>query len=53
MGIFCRAFSGCKRKYHTEFNTYYEIAAGKGMSESVFERKLKELAELKQSFAKV
>ena len=51
-GYFAELLAVVKENNHPEFNTYYEIATGKGMSESVFERKLKELAELKQSFAK-
>lgn len=51
-GYFAELLAVVKENNHPEFNIYYEIATGKGMSESVFERKLKELAELKQSFEK-
>jgi len=51
-GYFAELLAVAKENNHPEFNIYYEIATKKGMSESVFERKLKELAELKQSFVK-
>ena len=51
-GYFAELLAVVKENNRPEFNIYYEIATGKGMSESVFDRKLKELAELKQSFVK-
>ena len=51
-GYFAELLAVVKENNHPEFNIYYEIATGKGMSDSVFERKLKELSELKQSFEK-
>ena len=41
-----------KDNNHPEFNDYYEIAIKNGMNEAVFEKKLKELSEIKQSFIK-
>ena len=51
-GYFAELLAVVKENNHPEFNKYYEIATENGMSKAVFERKLKELAELKQSFAK-
>ena len=44
---FAELLAVVKKNNHPEFNGYYEIATQNGMSEAVFERKLKELSELK------
>ena len=44
---FAELLAVVKENNHPEFNGYYEIAIENGMSEAVFERKLKELSELK------
>ena len=41
-----------KENNHPEFNDYYEIAIKNGMNEAVFEKKLKKLSEIKESFIK-
>ena len=51
-GYFAELLAVVKENNHHEFNKYYEIATENGMSTAVFERKLKELSEIKQSFIK-
>ena len=51
-GYFAELLAVVKENNHPEFNRYYEIATENGMSEAVFNRKLKELSEIKQSFIK-
>ena len=48
-GYFAELLAVVKENNHPEFNIYYEIATQKGVSKSVFERKLKELSELKMN----
>ena len=48
-GYFAELLAVVKENNHPEFNEYYEIATQNGMSEAVFERKLKELSKLKMN----
>ena len=48
-GYFAELLAVVKENNHPEFNSYYEIATQNGMSEAVFERKLKELSKLKMN----
>ena len=49
---FAELLAVVKDNNHPEFNDYYEIAIKNGMNEVVFEKKLKELSEIKLSFIK-
>ena len=51
-GYFAELLAVVKENNHPEFNDYYEIAIKNGMNEAVFEKKLKKLSEIKQSFTK-
>ena len=51
-GYFAELLAVVKENNHPEFNDYYEIAIKNGMNEAVFEKKLKMLSEIKESFIK-
>ena len=51
-GYFAELLAVVKENNHPEFNDYYEIAIKNGMNEAVFEKTLKKLSEIKQSFIK-
>ena len=51
-GYFAELLAVVKENNHPEFNDYYEIAIKNGMNEAVFEKKLKKLSEIKESFIK-
>ena len=52
-GYFAELLAVVKQNNHPEFDKYYEFAVKNGMNPVVLERKLKELSELKQSFAEL
>ena len=49
-GYFAELLSVVEENCHPEFEKYYNIAIKNGMSEVVFERKMKELFEIKKMF---
>lgn len=52
-GYFAEILAVTKANHHPEFEKYYQIAKEKGMSDIVLERKMQELSEIKQRFAKI
>ena len=47
-GYFAELLSVVKENNHPEFEKYYDITVNNGMNEAVFERKIKELFEIKK-----
>ena len=52
-GYFAELLSVVKENNHPEFEKYYDIAVNNGMNEVVFERKMKELFEIKKMFMEI
>ena len=52
-GYFAELLSVVKENNHPEFEKYYDIAVNNGMNEKVFERKMKELFEIKKMFIEI
>ena len=52
-GYFAELLSVVKENNHPEFEKYYDIAVNNGMNEAVFERKMKELFEIKKVFMEI
>ena len=52
-GYFAELLSVVKENNHPEFEKYYDIAVNNGMNEAVFERKMKELFEIKNVYGNI